>query len=108
MATPAADGQGSEQSTTPPVRPPACDMDHFFDQWVGCLVNSECFQQSEGGLGSRAALKHCAALAKGDVKSSCFAAFDRLQECKLSLFKGTLETPPPMFGGGRQANQPDG
>ena len=77
-------------------QPSRCDVTQLFDDWVGCLVNSDCFRVSEGSMGPKNALKHCAALAKAQT-GGCGRFYEEWNHCKLSGFKSMLETPPTSF-----------
>ena len=83
----------------------SCNVGALWDQWVGCLVNSECFRRSEHSLGPRRALKTCAEEAKAGGVEGCGKFHEQWNNCKLASFKGMVDTPPPLFTGlGNAAN----
>ena len=85
-------------SSSAKAQPPPCKLTELWDDWVRCLVNSECFSESEASLGPRNALKHCAAVAKSDMAGpGCGEIYGAWHKCKLSGFKKMLETPPPAL-----------
>jgi hypothetical protein len=63
----------------------ACNVNRLWDEWIGCIINSECFRGSEGKMGARPALKACAQRSQAEPSSPCGKLHERWSMCKLQV-----------------------
>jgi|EP01043_Picozoa_sp_COSAG02_P007090 hypothetical protein len=88
----AASPGGDAPSAT--ARPP-CNLDKLWDEWVGCIINSECFRESEKQLGGKAALKACARPER--MAAHCSVIHQAWTDCKFGIVQGAIDQAPAGF-----------
>ncbi len=72
-----------------------CHLDRLWDEWVGCIVNSECFRDSEKELGGKAALKACARPER--MAAHCRVIHQAWTDCKIGIVQGAIDQAPAGF-----------